>query len=69
MRVASFCPFRNQLTFFIPVRERAFVNRAVIDHLLADPFAVLSIAEHSCLSSLKRAHLLITMGLVLTEIS
>ncbi len=45
-------------------RERAFVNEG----LRVDHFTALSIAAHSCLSSLERAHLLITMGLILSQI-
>ena len=48
-------------------RQRASVNGAVRDHLSVDHFTALSIAANSCLSSLERAHLLITMGFMLSK--
>ena len=68
--ISLFCP-QSQLTFPSLVngafRQRASVNGAVRDHLSVDHFTALSIAANSCLSSLERAHLLITMGFMLSK--
>ena len=68
----AFLPLRSQLTLSsfceLAFRERAFENDPVNHRLSVDHFTALSIAAHSCLSSLERAHLLITMGLILSQI-
>ena len=69
--ISLFCPFGANSTYRY-FREPAFVNGhlfngAVNDRLTVDQFTALSLAAHSCMSSLERARLLITMGLRLSK--